>query len=666
MAAVMSHRSAIDLFGSPESGTGRRVLVNEVPLRIVGVAPPQFQGAVPLGRAALWIPLSARAEIARLPREWLADSAVLAVFGRLAPSISEEQATEIARQSLARSLPDSALRVEMSRLAFVVGLREQPPIGEDDMLLGFAGVGSIGLLILLVACTNVSAMMVAAAVGRRQEIAVRLSLGATRWRLIRQLVTESALLAIAGGAIGLMLYWWFATWVIGRHSRMTQYDTTPDFATLAFMFFIALGTGILFGLSPALHAIRSGVAGALRDSGSAASHRSRLQRVFVTAQIVFSQPLLVLLAVLLSEARFDRDLLPRALSERVVAANFQRLEDSGTEAERREAVASLIPHIAAHAEVAAVTPDANAFTARSIAVPVPGDSAKVAETILVEGAAPGYLALLDVPIILGRDVGLADTLVDSLAIDYPIVIGSDLARTLWGDSNPIGRTLPSPPLNVSEQDSIRMTIFGVYDAAHPLTRGEIVPRVYTAHGKHWREDVLLVRTRGSAERFVPELRRLIRAEAPNVPIGRMETLAGIDASERRSALSLAGVVAGTGGVALLLASLGLYGVVSLAVQQRRREIGIRIAVGALPARVTRMFLASGVRVSAIGLALGLPLTFGGLRLLMSLGLVPDLDINSWVVGVSIAVMLLLVATAATWVPARRAARVDPATTLRVE
>jgi predicted lysophospholipase L1 biosynthesis ABC-type transport system permease subunit len=190
--------------------------------------------------------------------------------------------------------------------------------------------------------------------------------------------------------------------------------------------------------------------------------------------------------------------------------------------------------------------------------------------------------------------------------------------------------------------------------------------VYTARGKQWRRDLLLVRTRGSAERFLPELRRLIRAEAQSLPMGRLVTLAHIDAEERRVSWQIAGALAGAGGLALLLASLGLYGVVSLQVQQRQREIGIRIAMGALPSGVARMFVASGVRVSVIALAIGLPLSLIGFRVLMSMGVLIVPEFEPWVVGVGIAVMLLAVATAATWVPARQAARVDPARTLRVE
>jgi ABC-type antimicrobial peptide transport system permease subunit len=191
-------------------------------------------------------------------------------------------------------------------------------------------------------------------------------------------------------------------------------------------------------------------------------------------------------------------------------------------------------------------------------------------------------------------------------------------------------------------------------------------RVFTAHGKHWRNDQILVRTRGPAEPFLPELQRFIRAQAPSLPVSSMLTLAQVDAQAYRDTLRGAMLAGAGGALALLLASLGLYGVVSLAVQQRTREIGIRIAVGAEPERVARMFLASGVRVSVIALLLGLPLSVVGLKLAIAQGIFIAPGVNAYAIGAGIAVLLLAVASAATWVPARRAARVDPATTLRVE
>lgn len=674
MTAVMSFTIAEQLYGTPAAAIGHEILVNDVRVHVVGVAPARFQGPVRhMNEPALWIPLSARADIARLTPRWLTDEAALSLFARLTPGASREQATALARQVVASALPDSATRVGMARTADVVGLNDPSP-GHDsyELIFAFAAIAGIGILVLLVGWMNVSSLMVAAAVGRRHEIAVRLSLGASRLRLVRQLITESTMLAVVGGAIGLTVAWWVLLYM--QRTEIDAVTVAPDFGTFAFVLTMAVATGILFGLSPALHATRGGVSSALRDSGTAISSRSRLQRGFVVAQIALSQPLLVLLGTLLSLVIADYQPLAPETSRHLITIAFRPLEQTGSPAQRREAVDSLIPRIATRLEVSGAVPEATAFAVRRVVAPdrpLPSVVDSVPTIVHVEGAAPGWLAMLDVPIVLGRDVSLADT----SATDYPVVIGSDLARALWGEANPVGRTLSSPGLRELKQDSIAMTVVGVYDATRPLpsmiwggatTRSDVTKRIYTAHGKEWRHDHVLVRTRGPAAPFVPELQRFVRAQAPSLPMTSMLTFEQVDARAYRATLQAAGLAGGGGALALLLASLGLYGVISLAVRQRLREIGIRIAVGAQPMRVAGMFLASGLRASVMALALGLPLSLAALKVGLSQGLVIAPGTNPILIGVVIAVILLAVAAAATWLPARRAALVDPASTLRVE
>jgi predicted permease len=673
MTAVMAYAIATQLYGSAAAAVGKRILVNEIPVYVVGVAPPRFQGALRnMDEPALWIPVSARADIGRISPRWLTDEASLSIFGRLAPKASRDQATAFARHVVANALPDSAARVGMARTAQVLGMMAPAPGSETyEMIFAFTAIIVIGILILLVACTNVSSLMVAAAVGRRHEVAVRLSLGASRGRLLRQLITESTLLAIAGSTLGLTLAWWTLTWM--QKTEIDGVDIAPDLGTFAFVLAMAVGTGILFGLSPALHATRGAVANALRDSGTGTSSRSRLQRGFVVAQIALSQPLLVLLGTMLAMVIADYHPLSPEMSRHVISVGLRPL-NSGAPSQRREAVDSLVPRIAARPEVLGAVPDATGFEIRGVFAPdraaaAPPDT--VPTIVHVQGAAPGWFSVVDVPIILGRDVSLADT----AAADHPIVIGSDLARTLWGNANPVGRTLASPSLPGWKQDSIRMTVVGVYDATRRMpgmtwnggtARGDPPKSVYTAHGKQWRRDRVLVRTRGPAAPFVPELQRFVRDRAPSMPLTSMKTLAQIDEQEYLVTLRVSALAGAGGALALLLASLGLYGVVSLAVRQRTREIGIRIAVGAHPMRVARMFLVSGVRVSLFALALGLPLSVAALKVGLSQGVVIAPQVNAYLIGAVIALVLLAVASLATWLPARRAALVDPARTLRVE
>jgi len=674
MGAVLSHELATQLYGSTAQAVGQQVLVNQVPLRIVGITPERFQGPIRNMDGELWIPLSARTAISRSasPR-WLDDDAALGVFARLAPGASREQATAFARQVVNAALPDSAARVGMARSAHVVGLNERRP-GSDNMetIMATFAVFGVGALILLVACTNISSLMVANAVGRRHEIAVRLSLGASRARLLRQLVTESTVLSFVGAAVGLTVAWWGLVWL--AKNQPTGYDMMPDTGTLAFVFAMALGTGILFGLSPALHATRGAVAGALRDSGTGASHRSRLQRGLVVSQIALSQPLLVILGILLSNIVAEYEPLARDMSREVIRVQFTPVQN-GAPGQRPDDVDSLVPRIAQQPRVLGAVNDGDGFAVRGVVARDRVDpGADTLPTIVtLEGVVPGWLGLVDVPILFGRDVAWSDT----IAVDYPVVIGSDLARRMWNEGNPIGRTLTSAPIKDigGQSDSITLTIVGVYDASQKMPEmtwlgygagGDTPIRVLTAFGKHWRHDRVLVRTRGPADSYVADLQRYLRSVAPALPVAGAKTLAQIDAEAYTDTMMMA-TAAGIGGaLALLLASLGLYGVVSLAVRQRTREIGIRIALGAHPARVARSFLVSGLRVSILAIAIGLPLSIFALDFGIKQGIIITPTVSLSLLGVAIAAILVTVATAATWVPARRAALVDPVRSMRTD
>jgi hypothetical protein len=334
---------------------------------------------------------------------------------------------------------------------------------------------------------------------------------------------------------------------------------------------------------------------------------------------------------------------------------------------------TLAMRIAEDPQVTRVVPEATGFDKGWIEVGAgnrEGGSGKERVVMNLHGAAPGWFAMAEVPIVLGRDVALTDT---TGTAALPVVIGSNLAKALWGNENPIGRTLGAPQLHSMNDSNAVMTIVGVYDATNGLpemtgTSGSGNPdefHVYTARGGRWRRDLLLVRARGMAEPLVNDLRTLIAARAPSMPIQRIETLAQRTVDMNRQSIQGAAMAAAGGLVALVRTSLGLYGVVSLAVQQRTREIGIRIAVGANPAGVTRMFLQSGVRLAGIGLLIGLPVTVVGFRFGQAQGVINE-GANFWLVGVGISIVLLAVSCAATWSPSRRASRVDPAIALRAE
>jgi predicted permease len=653
MAVVISHMLAEDLFDSVATPVGRRLIVNEVPVRIVGVAPDRFQGAIAdNGRPHLWFPMSARSELTHAAPTWVNESQ-LDAFARLAPGVTAEQATAVARVVIAQHVPDSVTTAGWKRSAEVLPMPgPAPAIIGDDMYITFGAVGMVSILILLVACTNVSSLLVAAAVGRRHEIAVRLSMGAPRGRVLRQLVTESSILALAGGSLGLLLYWWFIT-VVAAQVHM---DLTPDFVTVAFTLTFALGTGILFGLSPALHATRAGVGTALRESGAGTTTRSRLQHGFVVAQIVFSQPLLLILALILTEVVGERTPMS-PVSDRLIVAAMRPLDISGGYTNGFPAVDTLKIRLATQPGVERVVNDASGFWVRDFAREGAPDRLRV----IVEGAPPGYFAIQNVPIILGRDI--ADT--DTNSTDHAVVLGSDLAREFFVDANPIGRKLTSVIVRDGKRDSLVLVVVGVYDATVPTTRGP-GKRAFTATGLRWRHDVLLVRTSGPAEPYLATLRPFLRDNAPTIAVRQLQTVSQVAEQERKVGRQIMALAMGAAALALGIASIGLFAVVSLSIGQRRKEIGIRIALGGRPWFVAGSFFASGLRLCALGILIGLPVSVAALKFMMSVELLLAPDFSAPMVTLGISVVMLLVASVATWFPARKAAFVDPTLALRAE
>jgi predicted permease len=668
MAAVISDAMWQDFFGGAADVIGKTLRVNDARVKIVGVGPRRFIGATPSGQEhTMWMPLASRATVLRTSRTSLLsrDSTLVSGIALLAPDISASRASAavgvIADRAIARMAPAPD---HTTRTTDIVALRASNELpGNPDLMLNMLILVTSGLLVLLVACTNVSALVVGAGMARRHEIAIRLSLGASRARLVRQLVTESCVLAVLGGAAGLMLY---AAIVHLLERQLPEIEIAPDLATVGFTLLFAIGTGILFGLSPALHATRSGVGEALKTGKSlgAAGGGGKLQSFFVVAQIAVTQPLLVGLAVMLAmvvqmsnkpaaDPAMAKVLRLRFYLNDEPPARHARLRAAIRELEQLPGVVRTVRDAAGHQDLAFdVAPESRANLLRQ-------EPANVS----IEGVDPGYFGVLDVKILRGRDVELAD----SAARDMPVVIGSDYARELWGTADPIGRRFQQ--ITHGEALPREAVVVGVFDAARGTTRGE-ARRVYTVDPADWRDFAFLVQTSAPAADLVPQIRSHLRERLPDIAIPYMQTLAQKMADDRRNVLAAGTVAGAAGALVLLLASIGLYGVIALAVTQRRREIGVRVALGAKPWKVVALLFANGLRLAAIGLAIGLPLSILTLRFVggqMSAAFdAQALGISPPAIGVLIALAVLGVASFATWLPARRAARVDPMIALRSE
>ena len=529
------------------------------------------------------------------------------------------------------------------------------------------------VLVLLITCTNVSALLAGLGVARRREIAVRLALGAGRRRVVRQLVTETVMLAMAAGALGL-----FVIWLLLRlfDASIPDLAIEIDWRSIAFTFSLALVAGVLFGFSPALHATRLALQEALKDSaGVVVARRLRLQSWLVVAQIAFTQPALLGMGALLLEMRSDlratagaalRRSPPRAALQRQSAL---RLARRGSRADARPPAGAARGRARRRRRRAAGEPRFSSTSMSILPTPWPGWSWRLRSrwtrlrrrpATSRSWASRSYAAATSTPSRAQRRT----TAPSSSAAAWHAGCGAAPMRSAGGSSRWV-------PICAA---AVTFTVVGVVDDATtgerdrerrlpPLPGIRDVVRIYkprvhmTGH--------LLVRTHGPAEHLLPTIRAAAADEAPALPIVAARTLAAAEASERRSVVTAISAAGGAGALALLLSAIGLYAVVAFAVGQRVREIGIRTALGAESRQVVRLFVGRGLRLCLVGLVLGLALGIGGARVIAA---VEGNEPPAGTLGLSalVAVFVIGVALLASWIPARRAARIDPLEALRVE
>lgn len=688
--AVLSHVAWERSFGMDPAIVGRTVTLADVPFTIVGVAPPRFRGAAWEARndMQIWLPLTSYNQLFPGAPQ---DAARFFAIGRLAPGSTREGAAPAARVvaeriAAARGIDsvDSADQLPREPSVEVAPLLADnlEPGAEEQLQYAALGFSVLGLLTLLVTCANVGALQTGLALARRREIAIRMSLGAPRGRVVRQLVTESLLLSLlaAGGAVAMTLAIIRALLgIVGTFS----FELVFDQSAIAFTFAVALLAGLLFGLSPALHATRLTVAGALKDSsGAIAGGRGLLQRGLVVAQIALTQPLAVCLATIVVVGAIQYRNNPRNPNgERIVqlrlAAAAARSSGAAaatldTNSAKRERVETerLVEALRGAPGVtsAAFVPSRVPINLESFIVSRARSGELVGDApfyLAGRASMPGFLDLVGTPIVLGRDLSTGDT-AGVRANAIPVVIGDDMARSLWGDSSPIGRRVE----RASAATPLSLEIVGVYKspvAALGHARNPFAiyvppdPRLTTTPASR----LIFVRVSSTAESIVPTIRRIVRTESPRAAITELRTLASAQDEERFILTGAIALFSTAGFVVLLLCALGLYAVIAFAVGQRTREIAVRMAIGARARQIVMRFTADGVRLTAIGIGIGLPLSILGVRELLSLS--PEIPEVS--LGLIVAVVVVgvgSVAGLASWLPARRAAAVEPATVLSRE
>ena len=642
-------------FGGATDVLGRTLTLGGQPNEIIGVMPEALQEPAD---AELWKPL-APSEQAREARGgfWLP------VIGRLKPGVTPEQAqTEMS--AIAARIEEAY--PEMKGFgAYVVPLHRQL-VGdiERSLVILLAAVG----LVLLIACANLGNLMLGRTAARRKELAIRTALGARRLRLIRQIVTETFVLAIAGGALGLV----FASWAtgffisLGGSTIPRPEAITIDGRVLAFALLLAVAAALLAGIIPALQASRSGVVEHLREGGreGGAPVSRRTRSALVAAEVALAFVLLagagILVRTLWSMQQVDRGMQTDGVAKVTIslpAALYANAGDvRGFWARLLERVRTL-PNVESAATGTGVlqplVTNSGIYSVEGRPLPPRGERVEYP----VEVVSPGYFETLRVSLAAGR------TFTESDHADAPrvVIINETLAREGWPGQDPIGRRIRS-----GDEDSTSpwMTVVGVIrDVRRADVRRVIRPELYMCSLQTTpRTQMVLVRTKGDPATAIPDIRREVRALNPQLPLFNVGTLAEDFSETLTSPRFRAVLLAAFALIALTLAAIGIYGVTAHAVSQRTHEVGIRMALGAGAPQVMTLMLRQHLRPALIGVAAGLVAAIVVSRFLQSLVYgVPATDPLTFTF---MAVALVIVAAAACWIPARRATRVDPLVALR--
>jgi predicted permease len=662
--AVVSWSYWRNRFHSDRAIVGRQVSNGNQPLTIVGVAPRGFAGLEPANPQDIWLPLTAsQPGNATTAQYWLKLAA------RLKPGVSIGQARAemsvlwqwtLEREFKAnddRTVREWKMEVQPAG-AGLSHLRDQ--FGKPALVLM-----AVAALLLLIACANIASLLLARGSARRREMAVRVSLGAGRLRLLRQELTGSVLLSASGALLGILLANWgtgLLVRIMGSGRQRVELQAHPDLVVLLFTAGIAILTGILFGLAPAWQSFRSAPMSFLRESARAGETRGRrlFGRSLVVAQLALSVALLSAASLFVHHLSQLQHLDLGFQRDHVLLVNLNTA-GSGYDGERlSRANQELLGRLEAIPGVHSATmcgyfPMAGVGAMRPATVE--GYQAKPGERRFLSQnwVAPHYFATFGIPLLMGRDFSFQDQGRPRVAI-----VNQTLVRYFFGGGNPIGRHI------VFDGDSQPFEIVGVVGDAKSGDLQEQTSRFvyFNSFQMSRNSSQFALRTWVEPEAVAGDVRRVVRGLLKTVAVGKVTTLDGqVDGAivpERLSAL-LSGLFSALGAV---LAALGLYGLLAYTVARRSNEIGIRVALGATRTDIIRMVLRDALGMSSAGLVIGALLAYSGKRFVASL--IPGLPVQSAAPIVFGAVVMVALALVAAYTPARRAARVSPTEALRYE
>jgi predicted permease len=701
--AVLSYRYWKQRFGENPTVIGTQINLNNVAFTIIGVTPLGFEGTMQAGSTQdVTIPIAWEPQL-YIDRErsnmnggvwWLR------LMGRLKPGATADQARAQLEGAFHQSVIEHrAARQAQSRATGGTAIRDLDPQQYPRLLLDPGGQGEMNSrqsyarslymllgvvgLVLLIACANVANLLLSRAAARQKEIGIRLALGASRWRLIRQLLTESVLMAVLGGLTGILFAVWIKDGVLavddwgGRGMRALE--PKLDLRVLGFTVLLSLVTGIVFGLAPAWRSTKVDLTPALKDSArsSSSASRSLLSRGLVVLQVALSLLLLIgaglFLRTLLNlqsvEPGFNtRNLLLFGIQPGLVGYKDEKLVQLYQQmSERLEAVPGVQAVTFSRMTLLAQGTSSRSVFLRS-AVSAPPDSEgriKPSGDGYIHQVRENFLEAMGIPLLAGRTLKAED---DSRA-PRVVVVNQVFANKYFPDENPVGQRFTFDPTKPDQIEIIGLA----QDAKYARQRDDIPPTVYAA----WRQELrsmsgvtFEVRTAGDPTASIAAVRQAVADVDSNLPLNSVKTQVEQADETLRMERLFAKLLTLFGVLAQQLAAIGLFGVMAYAVSQRTREIGIRMALGANRSDVMKMILRQGMTLALIGVVLGLAGAYVLTKYLES-----QMDLKNMLFRVTvsdpltygvIAVGLTLVAFVACYIPARRATKVDPMVALRYE
>lgn len=665
--AVISHRAWQRRFAGDPDVLGKTLIVNRQPMTIVGVAPKDFHDTLVGLPIEVWVPIELTPVLqpgnAELEQR---DSRGLFLLARLAADDNLDsyraRLTSIS-STLSQTYPESNEKRAISALP-VAEAGFHPELRKLALALGFFTLLVVGI-VLLIACLNTANLLLARSADRQREISVRIAIGAARGRILRQLLTESVVLGLAAGVLGLIL----AIWTISLLRRYQlplpvpiTLDIQLDWRVLGFALVVAVATGVFFGLTPAFQTLRVNLVTALKNEPLAIGRGYRklgLRNLLIVTQVAVSSFLLIGAGLFLRSLGYAEGIQPGFETQGTIIASLD-LETQGYEDEEGKQVFARILELlrttpgvsaAALAENVPLTFDLSRI---SVEPPASEQGSDEAPEIDFNVVSPGYLSLMGMTILRGRDFAEWD----NAEAEPVVIVNETLARRYWPGSDAVGERLGigSAPHHV----------IGIVRNAKYTTLGEEPkPFLYLPLAQHYDAGMILhVRTDGEPTSLIEPLRNVVRTVDPYLPIQKLKTL------EEQTGMAL--LPARLGGIAfavfgvmtLALAAIGNYGVVAHSVARRTREVGIRMALGARQLDVLGLVVKEAMTLILIGVGLGVAASVAAMPLVLNLLYgVSGFDPTSYLV---IVLMIVLVGLVASFVPARRASRLEPMFALREE